>query len=95
MSEKLKRLEALCRQGDAQASLEMLREAYRAQDYRLFEIGVAGCYLCEDQASHAKKAGVMAIAAMSSGMWTSPVWPGILNDPNPEKESSNALSENH
>ncbi len=74
------RLTQLCRQGDAQGTVEMLRRAYRTKDHRLFEIGLAGGFLCEDPESDAKRFSYMLLAAMAgpTEMWKSPIWKAVL-----------------
>lgn len=81
------RLTALCRQGDPKATIEILRHAYRKRDYRLFEIGLAGGFLCEEVGlpgssglqtpeSQAKRCSHMLLATMAgpTDMWESPIW---------------------
>jgi hypothetical protein len=57
------RLMELCRLGDPQGTIEMFRRAYRLKDHRLFEIGLAGGFLCEDPESDAKKFSYLLLAA--------------------------------
>lgn len=55
----------LCRQGDPEATITMLRRAYRTQDHRLFEIGLAGGFLCQDPESDAKRYAYMLLGALA------------------------------
>ena len=82
MKDQIKELQQAARQGDGNASINLLLESFRRRDMRLWEISVAGLLLCPDEGHRAKRVLPQAIGVkMSPGnMWEHyGVWRSIMD----------------